>query len=419
MPSQTAQLLHDLTEIQTAFVSPPRRLRKAHVIRDDAEAIAVAVRVANDLARGASERDAKRLLPFDEIETVSDTGLFAITVPREYGGAGVKAGTLAEVIAILSAADGSIGQIPQNHFFMLEGIREQGTPEQKAYFFDRILSGERIGNALSERNSKTARDHETKIEQINASYLVNGEKFYSTGVLFAHWIAVVGNNDLGESKLALLPPDTEGVTVIDDWTGFGQRVTGSGSSTFKNVCVDPFAVFDFGKLFDEPGPMGPHAQIMHVAIQAGLARGALAEVKSFVNKHSRPWKDSGLARAAEEPYVISGIGELEIRVAESDALLARAGAFVDAAIDKPNAETVAEASIAVAEAKALSTEAALHVSSKLIEYAGSRGTLAAHNLDRFWRNARTHSVHDPVRWKYRAIGDYYLNGIKPPRHGAI
>jgi SfnB family sulfur acquisition oxidoreductase len=419
MPSQTAQLLHDFASIETGFVSPPRRIRTAHVISDDLEAIAVANRVAKQLAKGASERDSKRLLPFEEIEIVSDAGLLAITVPREYGGAAVKAGTLAEVIAILSSADGSIGQIPQNHFFMLEGIRELGTDAQKEYFFERILSGERIGNALSERNSKTARDHETTIEKSGNSFVVNGEKFYSTGVLFAHWIAVVGNDAKGESRLALVPPDSQGVTVVDDWTGFGQRVTGSGSSAFKDVRVDPFAIFDFGKLFEAPGPMGPHAQIMHAAIQAGLARGALVETRNFVNNFSRPWKDSGLARAADEPYVVSGIGELEVQVAASDALLARASDFVDAAVASPNADTVAEASIAVAEAKALSTEVALHVSSKLIEFAGARGTLAAHNLDRYWRNARTHSVHDPVRWKYRAIGDYYLNAIKPPRHGAI
>ena len=110
---------------------------------------------------------------------------------------------------------------------------------------------------------------------------------------------------------------------------------------------------------------------------------------------------------------------MRIRVSASDALLARAGKFVDAAAADPTVETVAAASIAVAESKAASTEAALFVSNKLIELAGSRATLREFGLDRHWRNARTHSVHDPVRWKYRAIGDYWLNEINPPRHGAI
>jgi alkylation response protein AidB-like acyl-CoA dehydrogenase len=110
---------------------------------------------------------------------------------------------------------------------------------------------------------------------------------------------------------------------------------------------------------------------------------------------------------------------MQVSVAASDALLARAGNFVDAAAEDPTVETVAAASIAVAESKAASTEAALYVSNKAIELAGSRATLQEFGLDRHWRNARTHSVHDPVRWKYRAVGDYWLNGINPPRHGAI
>jgi alkylation response protein AidB-like acyl-CoA dehydrogenase len=165
--------------------------------------------------------------------------------------------------------------------------------------------------------------------------------------------------------------------------------------------------------------MGPLAQIMHAAIEAGIARGALADTIEYVRSRSRPWKDAGVEHAYEDPYTIAQVGEMRIRVSASDALLARAGKFVDAAAADPTAETVAAASIAVAESKAASTETALFVSSKLIELAGSRATLQEFGLDRHWRNARTHSVHDPVRWKYRAVGDYWLNGVNPPRHGAI
>ena len=165
--------------------------------------------------------------------------------------------------------------------------------------------------------------------------------------------------------------------------------------------------------------MGPVAQIMHAAVEAGLARAALAETIRFVRDHSRPWKDAGVERASQDPYTLAAIGETQIRVTAANALLERAGVLVDRAIAEPDADTVAAASVAVAEAKVLTTETALHAGSKLIELAGSRATLQEFGLDRFWRNARTHTVHDPVRWKYRAIGDYWLNGINPPRHGAI
>ena len=401
------------------FQPPPPRWRSAHVIRDDAEAIAVASEVAKKIAKDAVLRDRQRVLPYDDLEEISDAGLLAITVPKEYGGAGVRAGTLAEVIALLAAADGSIGQIPQNHFFMLEALRLQGTDEQKRFFYERILTGERVGNALSEIGTKTAQDHLTRITRDGKAFRLNGKKYYSTGVLFAHWIAVVANDEENVSRVAFVPRDTKGITVIDDWNGFGQRVTGSGTTLLENVEVHPLAVLSFSALFKTPTSMGPLAQIMHAAIEAGIARGALADTIDFVRTRSRPWKDARVDHAYQDPYTISEVGRMQISVAASDALLARAAKFVDAAAEEPSVDSVAAASIAVAESKTASTEAALYVSNKVIELAGSRATLQEFGLDRHWRNARTHSVHDPVRWKYRAVGDYWLNGINPPRHGAI
>jgi SfnB family sulfur acquisition oxidoreductase len=398
--------------------APPRR-GHARVIRDDAEAVAVAREVAAKIAEGAVARDGERTLPFEEMDWLSDAGLLAITVPKAFGGAEVRAGTLAEVIAIIAAADGSIGQIPQNHFFMLEGLRLEGTEEQKRFFYARVLAGERIGNALSEIGTKTSHDHTTKLTRDGAGYRVNGRKFYSTGVLFAHWIAVVGGDENNVATLAFVPRDAPGIAITDDWNGFGQRVTGSGTTTFENVEAHPIGIVPFAALFQRPTPMGSHAQIMHAAIEAGIARGALADAIAYVRTRSRPWKDAGIEHAWDDPYTISQVGEMHIRVSASDALLARAGKFVDAAVADPTVETVAAASIAVAESKALSTEAALFVSNKVIELAGARATQREFGLDRHWRNARTHSVHDPVRWKYRAVGDYWLNGINPPRHGAI
>ena len=399
--------------------SPPPRRAPARIIRDDAEVVAVAIEIAAKIGAGAVLRDRERILPFEELELLSEAGLLAITVPKAFGGADVRAGTLAEVISILAAADGSIGQIPQNHFFMLEALRLQGTEAQQAFFYPRILAGDRIGNALSEVGTKTSHDHATRITREGETYRLNGKKYYSTGVLFAHWIAVVANDEQSVSTIAFVPRDSAGITIVDDWNGFGQRVTGSGTTLLQNVEADPIGILSFSALFQRPTSMGPHAQIMHAAIEAGIARGALADTIAYVRTRSRPWKDAGVEHAWEDPYTIHQIGEMQIRVSVSDALLARAGKFVDAAIAEGNVETVAAASVAVAESKAASTEAALFVSNKLIELAGSRATLRENGLDRHWRNARTHSVHDPVRWKYRAIGDYWLNGINPPRHGAI
>ena len=349
---------------------------------------------------------------------MSDAGLFAITVPKRHGGAGVSSGTVARVIALLSGADGSIGQIPQNHFFMLEALRLQGTEEQQRFFYGRVLAGERVFNALSETGTKTAHDHATTLSREGDGYRLQGRKFYSTGALFAHWVAVVANIGEGRSAVAFVPRHAPGLTVVDDWTGFGQRTTGSGTTVLDDVSIHPFQVLDFTALFEVPTPMGPFAQIMHAAVEQGIAEAALADTVTFVRR-ARPWRDSGVDKASRDPYVVASAGEMKIRTDASAALLARAARFVNAATANPTEDSVAAASIAVAEAKAASTDAALFVSSKLIELGGSSATAAEHGLDRYWRNARTHTVHDPVRWKYKFIGDYWLNGTWPPRHGAI
>ncbi len=419
MISLSTPIPHEAHAVPAGFRAPPRRSAATTRLQSDAEALAAAKRVADKIAEGAAVRDRERRLPYAELDLLSDAGLLAITVPRAYGGAEVSAGTLAEVIATLSAADGSIGQIPQNHFFMLEALRLQGTEAQKRFFYDRVLAGERIGNALSEIGTKTAHHHATRILRNGAEHQVNGRKFYSTGVLFAHWIAVVGDDDDGRSVVAFIPRDAEGVTVSDDWTGFGQRTTGSGSTVFDNVRVHLFSIISMQALFDRSTSMGPIAQIMHAAIDQGIARAALADTIRFVRNHTRPWKDSGVEYGYEDPYLIAEVGAVQVKVRAGDALLARAGRLADAAVARPSADSVAAASVAVAEAKVAATEASLLAGSKLIELAGSRATLAEFGLDRHWRNARTHTVHDPVRWKYRAIGNYWLNGINPPRHGAL
>ncbi len=404
---------------ETGFAPPQPRVPTAHVIASDDEALAAAAELAADFAPGAARRDRERILPGAELERLSDAGLFAITVPKRYGGAEVSARTVARVIALLSGADGSIGQIPQNHFFMLEALRLVGTEEQKAFFYGRVLSGDRFFNALSEKGTRTAQDHATVLTRDGEGFRLDGRKFYSTGALFAHWVAVVANGEDGRSALAFVPRAAPGLEIIDDWSGFGQRITGSGTTVLDRVSVHPFQVLDFKALFDVPTSMGPFAQIMHAAVEQGIAEAALAETVAFVRTRTRPWKDSGVDRASLDPYVVAMVGEMKIRADASGALLDRSAGFVEAARAEPTAETVAAASVAVAEAKAASTDSALLISSKLIELGGSSATLAEHGLDRYWRNARTHSVHDPVRWKYHAIGNYWLNGTLPPRHGAI
>lgn len=395
----------------------------AAVIKDDAQAIAVARELAAQFAPFAVFRDKERILPWDELDTFSASGLWGMTVPRQFGGAGVSTATLAEVIATISAADGSLGQIPQNHFYALEVLRVGGTEEQQRFFYERALAGERFGNALAEighkdfkRRTRLVRDDD------GSSWRIHGRKFYCTGALYAHWIPtlVVREEDgRGVTYLAFVPRQAQGVTITDDWDGFGQRVTASGTVDFDNVRVEDAWVVPFLASFESPTTIGPVAQIMHAAIDLGQARGAFEATLDYVREHGRPWIDAQVDHATRDPLTIHQVGETKARLRAAEALVKRAGRIVDAAQNYPTEDSVAAASIAVAEARILTTTASLHAGSKLFELAGTSATLDHKGLDRFWRNARVHTLHDPVRWKYHAVGNYYLNNQRPPRHGAL
>jgi len=392
------------------------------VIADDAQALAIARELAGEFAAGAQERDRDRILPWREVERFSGSGLWGITVPREYGGAGVSSRTLAQVIAIVSAADGSLGHIPQNHFYSLEVLRVGGTPAQQAFFYERALRGERFGNALAEIGRNDYR-RTTRLERDGGNgWFVQGRKFYCTGALFAHWIPTVaaGEDAQGPTEyMVFIPREAPGVSVADDWDGFGQRVTGSGTVAFDRVRVQPEWVLPFKASFERPTTIGPFAQILHAAIDAGIGRGAFQATLDYVREHARPWIDAGVERAADDPLLLYQVGEAHVRLRAAEALIERAARFVDAAQAAPGEDSVAAASVAVAEAKALATTASLLAGNRLFELAGTSATSTRLGLDRYWRNARTHTLHDPVRWKHHAVGNYALNGKRPPRHGAI
>ncbi|WP_342245933.1 SfnB family sulfur acquisition oxidoreductase [Pseudomonas sp. OTU5201] len=391
----------------------------ATLIRSDAEALDVAAALARVLSPGSAERDRERRLPHTELELFSHSGLWGISVPKSFGGAGVSNVTLARVIARIAQADASLGQIPQNHFYALEVLRVNGNAEQQRRLYGEVLAGRRFGNALAELGTKTALDRNTRLSRDGAHYRVNGRKFYATGALYAQRIPTLAVDDEGRGQLAFIPRQTPGLQVIDDWSGFGQRTTGSGSVTLDNVPVAAEDVVPFQSAFDRPTTVGPLAQLLHAAIDTGIARAAYEDLLNFVRQKSRPWIDAGIDKASDDPLTQQEVGRLVIRLHATEALLERAGDFVDHAQAEPNAQSVAAASIAVAEARAISTEVSLLVSSKLLELSGSRATLAEYGLDRHWRNARTHTLHDPVRWKYHAIGDYSLNERLPPRRGTI
>ena len=394
----------------------PRPDAPAHIVTNDAEAIEIAQRLAAQFISGAARRDRERISPLAEIDAFSQSGLWSINVPRAYGGPELSYVTMAKVIEIIAAADPSIGQIPQNHLGIVAAIRTVGNEAQKRLLFGEVLNGRRFGNAFSERGTKRAAEFATRLERRGDGYVVNGEKFYCTGALLAHLVPIVASGDDGKAYYAIAQRDAPGLTVIDDWSSFGQRTTQSGTVLLEDVYVPADYVVPAYLGYENPSADGPIFQIIQVAIDAGIAAAAIAETIGFVRTKARPWVDSGQETAAEDLYTIGAIGQLEYRLHAAEALTERAGRAIDAAVADPTEATVTAAQVATAEAKIATTEIAIEATNKLFELAGTRSTLGEHNLDRHWRNARTHTLHDPVRWKYHAVGNFYLNGVHPPRH---
>ena len=279
-----------------------------------------------------------------------------------------------------------------------------------------MLSGARLGNAFSEYKGKNVEDFQTRIRRHRDGYVVKGDKFYATGALFAHLVPIIAiSEDDGRVYAAIAERDAPGLTVIDNWDGFGQRTTASGTVKIENVFVPADYVLPAYIAYDNPSPAGPQSQILHAAIDLGIAEAAIEKTIDLVRNHARPWINAHQDHAWQDQYTIAAIGDLKLRFNAAVEVLAEAADVTDEAIAATDVQSIGRAKIAVAEAKVLTTEIAILATNKLFELGGTRSTLAQHNLDRLWRDARTHTLHDPVRWKYSIIGQYYLTGKEPAR----
>lgn len=382
----------------------------ARVLTSDAEALEVAREMARILAPGASSRDQAREIPFDELDRLSASGLFGVTVPRDFGGAEVSVETLTSIFQILSTADPAIGQLPQNHFVFLDAIRQDGTPQQRAFFFGEVLAGARFGNAQAERGSSSPLDLRTRLRRAPGGYRLDGTKHYCTGAVAAHWIPVAALDDEDRLVLAYVSREAPGIEVLPDWNAMGQRVTFSGTAHLRDVAVPAEHVIAHWRLFERPSLFHPIAQLLHAAIDVGIAQNALADAVAAIRARKRPRLG---APGSPDPLVTFRVGQLSAKFHASEALLQRAARLADAALPTLNETNAAEAAVAIAEAKAFAEDAVMEITNELFTLIGSSATDQDLNLHRHWRNARTHTVHDANQWRYHSVGNYLLHDALP------
>ena len=396
------------------------------VIASHDDAVAVAQAFAQRISDGVLERDRAGSLPVAELADLDRSGLLAITVPRGRGGSGLGCVTLAAVARTIASVDPAIAQAAQGHFLFTDVLDAFGDDEQQRVLFADVLAGARIANALAERGGAHAQDLQTRLSAAAsaATPVLTGRKYYATGALTAHWIAATALDDAGELVLALVERESDGVELDHDWDVMGQRATVSGGVSFDQVVVDPRLVLPYGQFFEVPQQFGARAQLYHAAIQVGIADGALRDAQAYVTTRARPFFEATRAgwapTAAADPHTIHRFGQLATRVHAAEVLLHATAATLDQiGLVPQDPESAARGSIAVAQLKAFASETAVAVASDIFSLTGASAASRKYDLDRHWRNARTHASHDPVDWKYHHVGNFLLNGVLPPNHGQL
>ncbi len=398
--------------------APPR-------LATHAEAVHAAHAFADSIAETVIERDRSGSAPHDEMARFDASGLLGITVPHAEGGPALGPSTLAEVIRVIAAVDPAIAQTPQAHYLFVDTMLLLGTEAQKRRLLSEVLAGKRIGNALAERGTKHAQDLQTRLAPDDAGILrLSGRKYYCTGTLTAQWIAVTALDEHDRLVVAYVGRHDDGVTVTEDWNVMGQRSTVSGTTDLDDVRVDPELIVPYWSAFEGPQALGARAQLVHAAIEVGIAGGALRDARAFLRDKARPFFEAARGgwaqKASDDPHSLLRYGRLATQVRAAEALLQSAARELDTiGLNPCTPEAAARGSLAVAQAKAFGSEVAVTVSSELFGLSGASAADAKYDLDRHWRNARTHSIHDPADWKYHHVAQYEVNGVLPPNHAQL
>lgn len=378
------------------------------------EPLATARRLAATLAESAWERDRAGAPPFAEIALMRESGLLRLLVPRAAGGSGAGWADAVAITRIVSAADASMGHLLGYHYLNHLSALFAATPDQ-AREIERGLVEESwfLGDSVNPL------DPGLSISRAGETITLSGRRSFATGAAVADRILLTFKfEDRGAA--ILLPRNRAGVRPNDDWDNLGQRLTASGSIDFSDVAVGTDEILgpglDAPPAPSKPSPMSAMIQTTLGAVQTGIAAGALEAGAAYTRTHSRAWSKSGHARAVDDPLVAAPYGQLSARLAAADALLTRTAEAIAAAIERRatlGEDERAAISLDSFRLKIVSTEVALETSAKIFELMGARATANRFGFDRYWRDARTLSLHDPVAYKALEIGRHLLSGERP------
>jgi len=394
-----------------ASASDPTGPGRTHWLR-------VAQEMADDLATDAAAREHAGKLPFDEVSRLRESGLLTLLIPAGLGGGGADWPTAFAVVRAIAATDAAIAQLLGSHYFLSWGAGRFAEPELAARIERRSVAEQWCwGGGFAPQDFPPTLTRKAK------GYVLDGRQSHASGVLVAGRLAVRAERaGSGEPVAVLVDPTHRGVR-IDDADTFGQRLAAGGGVEFSSVPITAQDVL--GSLTADDDVLSPSAalaspigRLLSVQLLLGLADGVLAEAREYCRAaHASPWSLSWPDGSPQDPHVLATYGELTVLTRSAAALTDQALAAVHGGLARNedlSYDEYADISIQVTMAEAAASRAAQESTSRALDVVGSRSASARLGLDRFWRNARTHTLHRPVAHQFRDVGDYFLNGAHPP-----
>lgn len=376
----------------------------------------------DEIAAGSAEREEKRILPFAQIQALKDQRFGAYRLPLAEGGTGASIAGLMEQVIALGAADSNVAHILRNHFVFVERFARNPVSAQAHFWREQVAQGAIFGLANTElAQARSGEKTFTRLVPDGAHFRMTGAKFYSTGSLYADFVIVRARDAQERDVTAIIPTRREGVNLVDDWDAMGQRMTGSGTTLFENVRVEPeeIIVDSAGTGYSRPYK-STLPQLFLTAVNTGILRAIVRDASAMLHKRSR--KGFFFAAAdtpAEDPLLLKIVGDLSAQLFAAEAVVTAASHAQDASLataegDPALKDTAHHAAVLAAKAKLIVDGLVLQAGTAVFDLGGASSTLRTQNLDRHWRNARTVASHNPALYKALALGKLAVHGEPLP-----
>ncbi|MBN3453873.1 acyl-CoA dehydrogenase family protein [Mycobacterium sp. DSM 3803] len=383
----------------------------------DAELRSVFRPVFERIAEGSVQREADRVFPHEQVRWLNEAGFGTLRIPAEQGGFGASLEQTFLLLAELGEADANVAHIWRNHLAFVEDRLNAPVSEDNTTWIKRFLAGEFVGGGWTEANNVTLANLTTTVTAEDGHWVVSGAKYYATGSLYADWLDVLGRGDDGQLWTALVRADDPGVTLVDDWRGFGQRTTASGSARYDRAKAERGNVFPAAERFTYQAHFYQTAML---AVLTGITRAVQRDGSAALKERVRNYPQGLAAVPSDDPQLLQVIGELSADAFGAEAALASSARTLDrivagrlSGVDEHARQLLVDAEVAVAQAQLVIIGAALRATTRVFDALGASGVSEKLGLDRHWRNARTLASHNPVVYKARILGDWFINGKDP------